>query len=534
MLFFLLSYLVVAFGQPVWSFSLSVLAAFLGYALFFYKTIDEDYKFLKGFLWYTAVMWTWLIWFISHPYYYIYFVHLGLSLLAAVQFGILTIFVTRQRLERLGGVLSLAGFWVLMEWLRHFFLAGFFWNPVGIALTASITTLQFASVGGVLFLSFWVMMTNFLVLRAALFRKHLFQPVFALLIPVIFGLAQIAYQKKSVENSSRFNALLVQTAFDPEEEGRVKGVDAFKKLVLTEWKLIFSTLKSHMEKDVDLIAMPEGTVAFGTYSFVFPFEKLKEFFIDSFGERAETSLIPLEWPFATQYQGEWVVNNAYIGKSLANLFKCLVVIGLEDAETDPKSNERLYFTSAQVFSPFSNQLVRYDKRVLVPMGEYIPFSFCAPFAKAYGISSSYVHGKGVTIIPHKKTPFALSICYEEMYGNLMRSNRIEGGRLLVNITNDAWYPHSSLPKQHYFHSRLRTVEAGIPLLRACNTGFTSGTDCLGRIVGAIDGVGFQDKREALFVSVPTAHFKTLYALFGDTMCVSLSLMLVLLEKKRLK
>jgi apolipoprotein N-acyltransferase len=534
MILFLLSYFIVAFGQPASSYCLSLLAATIGYASFFYQLLDKKNKFFLGTLWYTLVEWTWLIWFISHPYYYIYFVHLGLSFLAGLQFGLLSTFVSRERVQRVSGVLFLAGFWTLMEWLRHFFLAGFFFNPAGLALTASLTTLQFASLGGVLFLSFWVLLTNLLFLRSALLNKYFLSPFFAFSLPIFFGIAQIAYQQDFVDKSQRFNALLVQTAFNPEEEGKIKGEKAFKAFVLKEWGEIFSTLKPHTDKKIDLIAMPEGTVAFGTYAFVFPYEELKNLFITSFGEKGKKALMPLEFPLARFYEGEWLVSNGYIGKSLANCFQCEVILGLEDAETDPKTNERLYFTSAQVFSPFRNTPIRYDKRVLVPMGEYIPFSFCASFAKAYGISSSYQHGKEVKVIPHEKTPFGLSICYEEMYGNLMRQNRIKGANLLVNITNDAWYPHSSLPKQHYTHARLRTVEAGIPLLRSCNTGLTSATDCLGRLVGAIDGVGFEDKQEALFVSVPTAHFKTLYSFFGDGLVVSLSLILVLLEKKRLK
>ncbi len=88
-----------------------------------------------------------------------------------------------------------------------------------------------------------------------------------------------------------------------------------------------------------------------------------------------------------------------------------------------------------------------------------------------------------------------------------------------------WYPYSRLPQQHFDHSRLRTVENGIPLVRACNTGVTGAVDSLGRIVKVFgeDMYKLQGQAAAFAVRVPTYHYQTLYSKGGDLLILSFCL-----------
>ncbi|MCB1136292.1 MAG: apolipoprotein N-acyltransferase, partial [Chlamydiia bacterium] len=89
--------------------------------------------------------------------------------------------------------------------------------------------------------------------------------------------------------------------------------------------------------------------------------------------------------------------------------------------------------------------------------------------------------------------------------------------LLVNVTSDVWFPHSRLPIQHLEHGRLRTVENGVPLVRACNTGVTAAVDALGRTIeafGDADGP-YEWKSGALYVQVPLFRYDTLYRWIGQ-------------------
>jgi apolipoprotein N-acyltransferase len=45
--------------------------------------------------------------------------------------------------------------------------------------------------------------------------------------------------------------------------------------------------------------------------------------------------------------------------------------------------------------------------------------------------------------------------------------------VLLNVSTYGWYPCSKLPLQHFHHGRLRAIENGLPLRRACHTGVTA-------------------------------------------------------------
>jgi apolipoprotein N-acyltransferase len=289
-----------------------------------------------------------------------------------------------------------------------------------------------------------------------------------------------------------------------------------------------STTQKQKGKLVDLIVLPEYVVPYGTYHPIFPLEEIKTLWKDLFGVEALKSLAPLHPPFAsflpTDQGNRWLVSNAFIVQSLANLFHSYVIVGLEDSVyVDEEQKRHESYSAAFHFSPDQRTPLRYEKRVLVPMGEYIPFEFCRELASCYGISGSFTCGKEAKIFPGP-VPYGATICYEETYGDLVCENRQKGAELLVNLTNDGWYPNSRLPQQHFDHARLRTVENGVPLVRACNTGITGAMDSLGQVIAVLgpDHMKTQEIADSLCVQVPTYHYATLYSKWGDKFILFLS------------
>jgi apolipoprotein N-acyltransferase len=521
---FLLSLLIVSFGQPVWSWWLGSVAAVVGYALFFKTLLAYDkpwHRFSLGVLFGMGVQLVQLSWLLSHPYWYIYFVHFGLSLLAGFQVGLFSLLIVKKRVESILGTLALAGLWTIMEWSRLFFLAGFSLNQAGLALSGNIYSLQMASLWGVFGLSFWVVLVNLFTLRFWIERKNGWTLALLACLPYLYGMAQLHFIKS--EEKPPFEILLVQTAFPAEETFGFQTRREMVNYVLGEWKQIFTILKKHAGKTVDLVVLPEGTVPFGTYSFVFELSQVQEMLKGIYGEALKEILPKMELPWV--YKGH--VNNAYLSQTIANLFQSGVLIGLEDASD--VENERRYYSAAQHFQP-GRLANRYEKRVLVPMGEYIPFSCVAGLCSSYGIYGSLTRGSAAKIMQQGETRFGVSICYEETFGHMMRENRELGADLLVNITSDVWYPNSKLPQVHFDHAKLRTVEMGIPLVRACNTGVTGAIDCFGKNI-AILGEGAKDQEwlsEALYVTVPMKTYWTLYSIVGDWFIISLCFLFAML------
>ena len=81
-------------------------------------------------------------------------------------------------------------------------------------------------------------------------------------------------------------------------------------------------------------------------------------------------------------------------------------------------------------------------------------------------------------------PLALGplICYESIFPELARAMRLNGARLLVNQTNDAWFGRTSAPYQHLSHLQLRAVENRMACARAANTGISGFVLPSGRLI----------------------------------------------------
>lgn len=522
------SFILAAFGQPAWVPFFGTLASLFGYALFFFILSGKHsrkQRFLYGTLWFSLVQIVQLSWLTSHPYSYIYAVLIILSLGVGAQFGLISALFNPKKADRLPHLLFLSGCWTIMEWSRLFLLSGYSWNPIGLALSGNLLTLQIASVVGVFGLSFLVLLTNLLLLRAWK-MKFAARPLALWLsiaaLPFLFGSYQLLYHSDSFQNAPSLSALLVQTAFPVEETMHFKDHAHLVTHITGEWDKILEITKKHQNTRIDLLVLPEIVVPLGTYSFVYQHELVENLFKKHFGAEVVTFLPPLSLPLA--YQGK--VNNAYWMQTLSNIFNANAIAGLEDAED--VCGEREYYSSAVYFKPQQEPFTaeRYAKRVLLPMGEYIPFTFCKNLAAKYGVFGSFTGGREAKVWDCNGFKIGPSICYEETFGDLMRENKQQGANVLVNITNDAWYPHSRLVRQHLEHSRLRTVENGIPLLRSCNTGITCALDAFGRDVAMLgdSDIEREDLSDSLHATLPVYHYPTLYSLWGDAFIIGLSLL----------
>ncbi len=157
----------------------------------------------------------------------------------------------------------------------------------------------------------------------------------------------------------------------------------------------------------------------------------------------------------------------------------------------------------------------YDKRHLVPFGEYMPGARLLGQMGATGLARNL----GVGFTPGTEPgPIALPgigmaiplICYEGIFAEEISDGGARA-RLLLLITNDAWFGQAAGPRQHLAQARLRAIEQGLPMVRVANTGISAMIDGKGRIIASlplgIDG--------AIDVALPAALPETPYARFGD-------------------
>ena len=169
-----------------------------------------------------------------------------------------------------------------------------------------------------------------------------------------------------------------------------------------------------------------------------------------------------------------------------------------------RSNGNEFFNSVK----FNNQI--YDKRKLVPFGEFVPFH---KILDEIGLNKlmpfeSFSSGK----INKNFNDFVVPlICYEGIFSKLARDNIQPTSGLLVNITNDAWFGDGAGPIQHFTHVRFRSIEFGLPLVRSANMGISALINPIGKVEEFIPHgeIGFVD------VKIPSKTSSTFYTLFGD-------------------
>ncbi len=140
---------------------------------------------------------------------------------------------------------------------------------------------------------------------------------------------------------------------------------------------------------------------------------------------------------------------------------------------------------------------RYDKLHLVPFGEYLPFR---TLLGRIGLDKLAVGSVDFSpgsdgeplILPGDMPLIRPLICYEAIFPGEVMAHEPPPAGMLLNITNDAWFGRSSGPYQHFASARMRSVEQGVPLVRAANNGISAIVDPWGRVIAALglDQVGF--------------------------------------------
>jgi apolipoprotein N-acyltransferase len=207
-----------------------------------------------------------------------------------------------------------------------------------------------------------------------------------------------------------------------------------------------------------------------------------------------------------------------------------------------------YYNSAALFRGDGGSAQIYKKIHLVPFGEYVPFEkYLEPLrnyinkpigdfvpGKEYKLFSfvSVTSSEGPDSSIIRRTVFhkmGVMICFEDVFPYVARNFVLEGARILVNITNDAWFGDTAASRQHLQSSVFRAVENRVPVVRAANTGISCFIDRTGKVLSQVKA----DGRET-FVSgydtcyVTTTPGKSYYTSRGDMFVYFSGILLVLL------
>jgi apolipoprotein N-acyltransferase len=155
----------------------------------------------------------------------------------------------------------------------------------------------------------------------------------------------------------------------------------------------------------------------------------------------------------------------------------------------------------------------YDKNLLIPLAESLPFTDAIPaLAAIFPHAEEFAAASTVGALGFGPWRIATPICYEAVRPDLVRRMvRESAPHLFVTLANDAWFGDSQEPWIHLGLARLRAIEHRRWLVRATNSGVSAIVDPAGRLV---DRTGVLT-RENLRGTVHPLAGMTLYAQLGD-------------------
>jgi len=143
-----------------------------------------------------------------------------------------------------------------------------------------------------------------------------------------------------------------------------------------------------------------------------------------------------------------------------------------------------YYNSILIVDNDLKIIQSYNKRKLVPFGEFLPFE---NFFNNFGLKK-ITEGHGSFLRGFKNNNLLLDelsilplICYEIIFTSLIQKSSNDTN-LIVNISEDGWFGKSIGPDQHFDKSILRAIENNTFLLRSANKGVSAIIDNKGNII----------------------------------------------------
>lgn len=190
------------------------------------------------------------------------------------------------------------------------------------------------------------------------------------------------------------------------------------------------------------------------------------------------------------------------------------------------------FNSAFLVDPVGRILGRYDKRILLPFGEYLPGASLIPALAALSPQTGdFTPGRIMEPLDLPgRVRLGPLICYEDVPAEIARTMTRRGAQVLVTIFNDAWFGRSAAPYQHEALAAWRAVENRRFFLRAGNAGATGIVDPAGRVL--THTALFTE--EALEGTVRPIDLETFYTRHGDVFawCTTLLAAVLLVRRPR--
>lgn len=372
--------------------------------------------------------------------------------------------------------------WVLYEFiLNRIPVFSFSWLSISTTLV-DLPLVRISRIGGGALLSFFiVLVASYVVLNIDFIygnAKWLFQKEQIIAVGVFLFIFVLVYSISNFKTSSNIASKSISVV-QGNDKNRYLTSDEIESDYLTNSHLL---LAKQINKKRDIIIFPES----------------------SFSDDPETD-------------GEL---KKRLSKVAAKTNDLLLVNSI--ATVDSQDFNRNYF-----YSPSMELLDKYDKKRLVPFGEYVPLKrFIGSWSLFDRIGSGFNPGsKDVTV-----DGVTTLICYESTFTSDVQNALGSDTKMLVITTNNRSYRRSGNSVQHKAQSQLRAAEFGISVVHAS----VSGSSALIERDGRVKADTKLFKREVLSGDLSWGSPDSIYSKTGDWLSIVSLLVVVYVSLNQLR
>ncbi len=332
--------------------------------------------------------------------------------------------------------------WVSLEYLRTYAFSGFPWTLLGYSQYQWLPVIQLSDMTGVYGVSFLVVMGN-----------------------VVMASILIWVWRRKDEFSGSF----------PWQSALSFSVILSAALVYGHWQINQQNILDTLAKSLSIGLVQPNISQDKKWDSTYIDETLKRY--TTLSQQTGQNLDLLIWPeAATPFFFEKELGYQKIILSILREGQSPLLFGSPTLRFEPDGTPYL-LNSAYMLSPEKLLTGRYDKRHLVPFGEYIPLKWLLFFLEKLVVGiGDFKPGQGSMTLPLPDSSdklhalIGVPICFEIIFPDLVRRMAKEGANVLVTLTNDAWFGDSAAPYQHFSMAVFRAVENHLAVARAANTG----------------------------------------------------------------
>jgi len=436
LIFLLMSSFLVSLSYPKFSISPLIFISLIPYILVILEIKDKKqairYGFIYGFITYTMILY-WIYPTLRAADVNVFFSALSLVFLSSIlsiEFIIITLISYLAKTCSLKLFLFiLPSLWVSIDFIKVAitkYIPYFPWFMLSYSQWNNLFILNLSGIFGNYFITFLIVLTN--TILALTFNektsrgkiKNVIIVLLLIVLSVIGGREEYIVMKKCVDgHTKKLKIAIIQPSIDFYKKWNINYVEEIKSKI----ENLLATVSTQKP---DIIIWPENAL----YGWIDDPEVF-----------------------------DWLCKN--IKKT-----QTYHIVG-----SVSKSDRK--YVSAYLIDQNCNIVAHYNKRVLVPFGEYVPLrKILGKFINVITTLGEFESGDpNQDIISFKGIPLLITICYETAFDYLFYTDKQP--LLIINITNDGWYLNTSAPYQHFAIAIIRAVETQKPLIRAANNGISA-------------------------------------------------------------